>query len=195
MGLARSLSRRLAKGLANSLAGASSGVSPLAITPSTPTPVAGADVDFDTNATDFGTPVSYEWDFGDGTIPVSGATPSHWLRNVENPARLESATRSSASPRSSAASFSNVSLQISACPVVAPIAKSSGTRAIHTKQTSKCVYVVDCSLRGRLCYREKGPANDLVSMEVVAVCVESQRLFCCAIERATLALCLWSFDV
>ncbi len=46
-------------------------------TPSTETPVAGVDVTWTTNATDFGTPVLYMWDFGDGTIPVTLAEPPH----------------------------------------------------------------------------------------------------------------------
>jgi len=48
------------------------------ITPSTETPVAGVDVTWSTNAGDIGTPVSYSWDFGDGTIPKTGATPPHY---------------------------------------------------------------------------------------------------------------------
>lgn len=52
---------------------------PFIITPSTETPVAGVDTTWTTNAGDLGTPVSYSWDFGDGTIPVTGATPSHYF--------------------------------------------------------------------------------------------------------------------
>lgn len=49
------------------------------ITPSTETPVAGEDVTWSTNAASLGTPIVYEWDFGDGTIPTNGATPTHYF--------------------------------------------------------------------------------------------------------------------
>lgn len=82
MGLAFSTARSLAKSRSHGLAGGT-GIAtpstPFVATPSTATPVAGVDVTWTTNATDFGTPVLYMWDFGDGTIPVTGATPSHFF--------------------------------------------------------------------------------------------------------------------
>lgn len=52
---------------------------PFVAIPSTATPVAGVDVTWTTNAGDLGTPVSYTWDFGDGTVPGSGASiPAHY---------------------------------------------------------------------------------------------------------------------
>ena len=53
-------------------------------TPSTETPVAGVDVTWTTNAADLGTPTSYTWDFGDGTIAGSGASiPAHfWVSTI-----------------------------------------------------------------------------------------------------------------
>ncbi len=82
MGLAFSTARSLAKSRAHGLAGGTglaTPSTPFVATPSTETPVAGVDVTWTTNAGDLGTPVSYLWDFGDGTIPVTGATPSHYF--------------------------------------------------------------------------------------------------------------------
>jgi PKD repeat protein len=79
---ARSIASSIARALGQSASGSGSdggSPNPFVITPSTATPVAGADTTWSTNAGDLGTPVSYEWDFGDGTVPQTGATPSHYF--------------------------------------------------------------------------------------------------------------------
>lgn len=70
--------RAISRPIPGNVYGSSGGASFVA-TPSTETPVAGVDVTWSTNAGDLGTPVSYYWDFGDGTVPGSGASiPPHY---------------------------------------------------------------------------------------------------------------------
>jgi len=79
--IASSVSRSIARSVAQAVSSIGAGGSgiPFVATPITATPVAGVDVTWTTNAGDLGTPVSYSWDFGDGTVPGSGATPSHYF--------------------------------------------------------------------------------------------------------------------
>lgn len=79
--IASSVAKSVARSVAKAVSSVGSGgvANPFIITPSTATPVAGVDTTWSTNAGDLGTPVSYSWDFGDGTIPVTGATPSHYF--------------------------------------------------------------------------------------------------------------------